>query len=51
MGGGGSGVALLLFRLEPTSPAFAVLMLAVIAGVFLALACWVFRTKEYLYEE
>ncbi|MCJ7485570.1 MAG: ABC transporter permease, partial [Candidatus Aminicenantes bacterium] len=51
MGGGGGGVALLLFRLEPTSPAIAVLMLAVIAGVFLALACWVFRTKEYLYEE
>lgn len=51
MGGGGSGVALLLFRLEPTSPAIAVLMLAVIAGVFLALASWVFRTKEYLYEE
>jgi hypothetical protein len=51
MGGGGKGVALLLFRLEPTSPALAVLMLAVVAGVFLALACWVFRTKEYLYEE
>jgi len=51
MGGGGGGVALLLFRLEPTSPAIAVLILAVVAGVFLALACWVFRTKEYLYEE
>ncbi len=51
MGGGGRGVALLLFRLEPTSPITAVLMLAVIAGAFLALACWAFRTKEYLYEE
>lgn len=51
MGGGGRGVALLLFRLEPTSPVTAVLMLAVIAGAFLALACWAFRTKEYLYEE
>jgi ABC-2 type transport system permease protein len=51
MGGGGKGVALLLFRLEPTSPVLAVVMLAVIAGAFLALACWFFRTKEYLYEE
>ncbi len=51
MGGGGGTIALLLFRLEPTSPPLAILMLAVIAGVFLALACWVFRTKEYLYEE
>lgn len=51
MGGGGRGVALLLFRLEPTAPPVAVLMLALIAGAFLALACWFFRTKEYLYEE
>jgi ABC-type transport system involved in multi-copper enzyme maturation permease subunit len=51
MGGGGRGVALLLFRLEPTPPVLAVAMLAVIAGAFLALACWLFRTKEYLYEE
>jgi len=51
MGSGGRGVALLLFRLEPTPPLVAVLMLAAIAGAFLALACWVFRTKEYLYEE
>lgn len=49
--GGGRGVALLLFRLEPTAPLAAVLMLATIAVVFLALACWIFRTKEYLYEE
>ncbi len=51
MGGGGGGVALLLFRLEPTPPSLAVAMLALIAGAFLALACWLFRTKEYLYEE
>ncbi len=51
MGGGGGGLALLLFRLEPTAPLVAVMILAVIAGVFLALACGVFRTKEYLYEE
>jgi ABC-type transport system involved in multi-copper enzyme maturation permease subunit len=50
-GGGGRGVALLLFRLEPTPPVAAALMLAVIAGAFLALACWIFRTKEYLPEE
>jgi ABC-2 type transport system permease protein len=50
-GGGGRGVALLLFRLEPTTPLMAILMLAAMAAVFLALACWAFRTKEYLYEE
>jgi ABC-type transport system involved in multi-copper enzyme maturation permease subunit len=50
-GGGGRGVALLLFRLEPTSPLLAVLALAAIAAVFLGLACVLFRTKEYLYEE
>lgn len=50
-GGGGGRLALLLFKLEPTAPGVAVLMLAVIAGVLLALACWFFRTKEYLYEE
>lgn len=50
-GGGGGRLALLLFKLEPTAPGVAVLMLAVVAGVLLALACWFFRTKEYLYEE
>jgi ABC-2 type transport system permease protein len=50
-GGGGRGVALLLFRLEPTRPLMAVLALAAIAGAFLALACWLFRKKEYLYED
>jgi ABC-type transport system involved in multi-copper enzyme maturation permease subunit len=46
--GGGRGVALLLFRLEPTAPLLAVLALAAITAVFLALACGVFRAKEYL---
>ncbi|MGZ5423929.1 MAG: ABC transporter permease [Candidatus Aminicenantales bacterium] len=50
-GGGGRGVALLLFRLEPTKPLVAVLALAVITAALLALACWFFRMKEYLYEE
>jgi ABC-2 type transport system permease protein len=44
-------LTLLLFRLEPTAPLAAVLMLAAVAAAFLALACWAFRTKEYLYEE
>jgi ABC-2 type transport system permease protein len=48
---GGGQLSILLFRLEPTEPAVAVLMLIVIAAAFLALACWLFRTKEYLYEE
>jgi hypothetical protein len=44
-------VALLLFRLEPTPPLVSVLVLVVIAGAFLALACWIFRTRQYLYED
>jgi ABC-2 type transport system permease protein len=50
-GGGGRGVALLLFRLEPTPPLLAVAALSAIAAVFLALACGVFRAKEYLPED
>jgi ABC-2 type transport system permease protein len=50
-GGGGRGVALLLFRLEPTPPLLAAVALAAIAGVFLALACVVFRAKEFLPED
>jgi ABC-2 type transport system permease protein len=49
--GGGRGVALLLFRLEPTKPLAAVLILGAVTAAFLALACWLFRTKEYLYED
>lgn len=49
--GGGRGIALLLFRLEPTAPWLAVVALLAITAVFLALACVVFRTKEYLSED
>ena len=49
--GGGRGVALLLFRLEPTKPLAAVLILAALTAGLLALAAWVFRTKEYLPED
>jgi ABC-2 type transport system permease protein len=48
---GGGKLSLLLFRLEPTSPLVSVLTLAAIAAVFAALACVLFRAKEYLYEE
>ena len=47
----GRGVALLLFRLEPTNSLVAVLTLTAITAALLALACWFFRMKEYLYEE
>jgi ABC-type transport system involved in multi-copper enzyme maturation permease subunit len=50
-GGGGRGVALLLFRLEPTPPLLAAIALVVIAAVFLALACGIFRAKEFLPED
>jgi len=50
-GGGGRGVALLLFRLEPTAPLLAVLALVGITAVFLALTCVLFRAKEYLSED
>jgi ABC-type transport system involved in multi-copper enzyme maturation permease subunit len=49
--GGGRGVALLLFRLEPTPPWLAVLALLAITAVFLALACAVFKAKEFLTED
>jgi ABC-2 type transport system permease protein len=47
----GGPLSLLLFRLEPTGPLASVLTLAAIAAVFVVLACWLFRTKEYLFEE
>jgi ABC-type transport system involved in multi-copper enzyme maturation permease subunit len=49
--GGGRGVALLLFRLEPTAPILAVLALVGITAGFLALTCGLFRAKEYLSED
>jgi ABC-2 type transport system permease protein len=48
---GGGQLAILLFRLEPTEPAAAILTLAAVAAVLLVLGCWLFRTKEYLFEE
>jgi ABC-2 type transport system permease protein len=48
---GGGQLAILLFRLEPSSPAAAIISLVLVAAAFLALACWCFRTKEYLFEE
>jgi ABC-type transport system involved in multi-copper enzyme maturation permease subunit len=50
-GGGGRGVALLLFRLEPTRPFLAVLALAAITAAFLALTCAIFRAREYVSED
>lgn len=50
-GGGAGPLMILLFRLEPTTPLVAVLTLATVTAVFLALACLVFRAKEYLFEE
>jgi ABC-type transport system involved in multi-copper enzyme maturation permease subunit len=43
--------SLLLFRLEPSAPAIAIVSLVLIAAAFVALACWIFRMKEYLFEE
>lgn len=48
---GGRGVALLLFRLEPTKPLAAVLILIALTAALLALAGWLFRMKEYLSED
>jgi ABC-2 type transport system permease protein len=47
----GGRFSLLLFRLEPTEPAVAVITLILVATAFVALACWLFRMKEYLFEE
>jgi len=41
----------LTFRLEPTKPGLALLMLFIIAAAFLALACLVFVKKEYNLED
>jgi ABC-type transport system involved in multi-copper enzyme maturation permease subunit len=41
----------LTFRLEPTSPGLALLMLFAIAAAFLALACLFFSKKEYNLED
>lgn len=44
-------MSVLLFRLEPTPAGTAVLTLFVITTVFLALACLVFRQREYILED
>jgi ABC-type transport system involved in multi-copper enzyme maturation permease subunit len=41
----------LMFRLEPTSPAMAVLMLLLLTAAFLLIACLVFSLKEYVLDE
>jgi len=41
----------LLFRLEPSSPGTAVMMLLLIAVIFLGLACLMFSQKEYILED
>lgn len=41
----------LLFRQEPTSVPVAVLTLVLLTAVFLALACFLFSRKEYLFDE
>lgn len=43
--------SILTFRLEPTGPLAAVLILLLIAAVFLGLACLVFSRKEYMFED
>lgn len=43
--------SILMFRLEPSPPAFAILMLFLITAVFLGLACLLFYLKEYIFED
>jgi ABC-2 type transport system permease protein len=43
--------SILTFRLEPTGPLAAVLVLLLISAVFLGLACLVFSLKEYMFED
>jgi ABC-2 type transport system permease protein len=47
----GKGFAFLLFRLEPSPPALALLMLFLITGFFLTLACLLFSLREYIIED
>jgi len=41
----------LLFRLEPTSPRVAVLILIILTAIFLAIACLLFTVKDYILED
>lgn len=47
----GGRFSFLLFRLEPTSPVVAVLVLFLITAFFLGLACLFFSVKEYMFED
>jgi len=47
----GGRFSFLLFRLEPTSPGIAIIMLFLITGIFLGLACLFFSLKEYIFED
>ncbi|MFC2169798.1 ABC transporter permease [Acidobacteriota bacterium] len=47
----GGRFSFLLFRLEPIYPGVAVLMLFLITGAFLVLACLFFSLKEYILED
>jgi ABC-2 type transport system permease protein len=49
--GGEGNFAFLMFKLEPSAPAAAVVTLAVLTAAALGLACWAFARKEYLFEE
>lgn len=49
--GGGGRLSILLFRLEPTPPEMAVLILILVSVVMLGLACGLFWWKEYLFED
>ncbi len=43
--------SILMFRLEPTSPALSILVLLLVIAAFLGLAAFVFSLKEYNYED
>jgi ABC-type transport system involved in multi-copper enzyme maturation permease subunit len=47
----GGRLSFLLVNLKPTAPLLAVVILILIAGISLALACLVFSLKEYIYED
>jgi ABC-type transport system involved in multi-copper enzyme maturation permease subunit len=49
--GGEGNFAFLMFKLEPSTPAAAIVTLAVVTAAALGLACWAFARKEYLFEE
>jgi hypothetical protein len=48
---GSEGFAFLLFRLNPTPPALAVLILFLITASFLTIACVVFSWQEYILQD